>query len=195
MSFHHPRTPPSDDDVLSAKNYAQRAPNAEKYPSQIDKKTTVGALVYADSILAATSDAVAPAWFGPAMQVALQPIHARLDAINASLGGIDARLDGIGARLDGIDARLDGIDARLDGIDARLDGIGARLDGINARLDGTIARLDGIDARLDGIDTRVDGIFAKIDQLRNHFHSQTVIETTAGIPERISSRAGLNLCP
>ncbi|KAJ6610854.1 hypothetical protein B0H10DRAFT_401643 [Mycena sp. CBHHK59/15] len=111
MMSYWPRSMPKEPLVQVSFLFLLLSPSnifAEQYPGQIDKQTTVGALVYADSILAAASGGVAaPLWFAQAMRLALQPTNTRLD-------GIDRRLDGIDGRLDGIDARIDGIFAKID---------------------------------------------------------------------------------
>ncbi|KAJ7811382.1 hypothetical protein B0H14DRAFT_2860046 [Mycena olivaceomarginata] len=119
-----PQDPPSVDDVLLAKAYAQRAlvagellllllsPSnlfAEKYPGQIDRQTTVGALVYADSILAAASGGGVsfispPLTFSTTISrcatLLYKPINTRLDGINTRIDGIFAKIDQFFAKID-----------------------------------------------------------------------------------------------
>ncbi|KAJ7823283.1 hypothetical protein B0H13DRAFT_1919732 [Mycena leptocephala] len=72
-----------------------------QYTNQIDAQSTAGALVYADSILAAASGGVAaPPWFAQALQLGLQPITTRLDDIDERLDGIDTCLDSIVTKID-----------------------------------------------------------------------------------------------
>ncbi|KAJ7747011.1 hypothetical protein B0H16DRAFT_1852004 [Mycena metata] len=96
-----PQDPPTIDDVIRAKVYAQRALVAELYPDQIDDATIAGALVYQDSILAASSaGAAAPPWFGDAMKQALEPIEKALDDVKQRCRQLNTRLNDIDARFD-----------------------------------------------------------------------------------------------
>ncbi|KAJ7190510.1 hypothetical protein GGX14DRAFT_604146 [Mycena pura] len=105
-----PQDPPSVDDVILAKAYAQRALVAEKYPGQIDRQTTVGALVYAD-----------PSWLPHPVARALQPINQRLNDMNKRFDDMDKRFDDMDKRFDDMDKRFDDIDDRIDGVFAKID--------------------------------------------------------------------------
>ncbi|KAJ7833952.1 hypothetical protein B0H14DRAFT_2591163 [Mycena olivaceomarginata] len=76
---------------------------AEKENAAIDDHTLAAALIYEDSILCAASGGdAAPAWFGTAMQKALEPINKRLndleDRVDKRLDTLEGKIDAIGQK-------------------------------------------------------------------------------------------------